>query len=157
MTAPVFVDTNILVYARDAGEPAKQARAVEVLRLLWAARSGRLSTQILQEYYVTVTRKLRPGLPLADARADVDALVAWQPTSPATATFRKAWQIEDRFQLSWWDSLVVASAMESGARLLLTEDLQHGLVIDHLRVANPFHVDFQLDELAAKSRGKPRA
>jgi len=156
MTAPIFVDTNVLVYARDAGEPAKQPRAMEVLRLLWASRSGRVSTQVLQEYYVTVTRKLRPGLPNADARADVDALFAWQPTSPTLSTFQKAWEIQDRFQLSWWDSLVVASAMESGSRLLLTEDLQHGLIIGNLRVANPFHVDFQLNELVPKTRGKPR-
>ena len=156
MTAPVFVDTNILVYARDAGETAKQPRAAEILRRLWETRAGRVSSQVLQEYYVTVTRKLRPGLPRADARADVTAFQAWQPHAPGPATFRRAWEVEDRFGFSWWDSLVVASAMESGARLLLTEDLQHGLVIDHLRVANPFHVDFQLNELVPKTRGKPR-
>lgn len=91
---------------------------------------------------------------MADARAVVDALFAWQPASPASSTFRKAWEIEDRFQLSWWDSLVIASALESGCRLLLSEDLQHGLVIENLRVANPFHRDFQSDELASKPRKK---
>lgn len=154
MTVPVFVDTNLLVYARDAGEPAKQQRAMEVMRVLWAARSGRLSFQVLQEYYVTVTRKLRPGLPTRHARQDVEALLAWQPKPATGETFRVAWSIEDRFRLSWWDSLVVASALEAEARLLLSEDLQDGLVIDTLRVANPFRASFDLDAIRARPKKK---
>lgn len=151
MTAPVFVDTNILVYARDAGQPAKQPRAAEILRLLWHNRAGRLSTQVLQEYYVTVTRRLCPGLPRADARADLVALQAWQPHSPGPGTFRCAWEVEDRYGLSWWDSLVIAAASETGAGILLSEDLQHGQTFLGLRVLNPFHPDFQMADLPAGS------
>jgi predicted nucleic acid-binding protein len=156
MTAPVLVDTSILVYARDAGEPAKQPRASEILRLLWETRAGRVSTQVLQEYYVTVTRKLRPGLPVADARADVTALEAWRPHAPGTATFRRAWEVEDRYGFSWWDSLVIASALDTGSGILISEDLQHGQTISGLRILNPFHPDFQIADLPAKPPRLPR-
>lgn len=140
MTGPIFVDTNILVYARDAGEPTKQPRAAEILRMLWESRRGRLSPQVLQEYYICVTRKLKPGLARSDARKDVQDLFAWEPSPPTAATFAKAWQIEDRFGLSWWDSLIVAAALDQRCTTLLSEDLQHGLEIDGLRIQNPFDV-----------------
>lgn len=145
MNDPVFVDTNLLVYSRDAGLPGKQARAAEILRELWDSRRGRVSFQVLHEYYVTVTRKLRPGLPRAEAREDVEALLAWQPLAPSAATLRRAWGIEDRWGLSWWDSLIVASAWEAGCRRLLSEDLQDGLEIESLRIENPFRPDFKLE------------
>jgi len=147
MTAPLFVDTNVLVYGRDTTEPEKQVRAAEILGLLWETRRGRISTQVLQEFYVTVTRKLRPGLPRSDARRDVEAFLAWDPPPPGPGTFATAWRVEDRWGLSWWDSLVVASAMEQGCALLLSEDLQHGLQIDRLLVQNPFDGSFQLRDL----------
>jgi len=144
MTAPVFVDTNVLVYARDAGEPTKQPRALDVLRSLWENRRGRISLQVLQEYYVCVTRKLNPGLSKSDARKDIEDLFAWNPLSPTAATFAKAWQIEDRLGLSWWDSLIVASALDQRCTTLLSEDLQHGLQIDGLQIQNPFDPAFVL-------------
>ena len=144
MTGPAFVDTNLLVYARDAGEPVKQARAAAVLRVLWQSRLGRVSHQVLQEYYVTVTRKLKPGLPKEDARDDIVALLAWRPLAPSGSTLSKAWEIEDRCGFSWWDSLIVASALENRCTLLLTEDLQDGQQIDGLRVLNPFAPEFDI-------------
>ncbi len=89
MSVRVFVDTNVLVYARDSSEPEKQPRAAQWLEKLWRARAGRLSLQVLQEYYVTVTQKLDPGLDLARARSDVRALAAWQPIVP------DIWLLED--------------------------------------------------------------
>ena len=74
MTGEVFVDTNVLVYARDASEPIKQRRAALWVEHLWATRSGRTGVQVLNEYYVTVTRKLQPGMPRLQARADVRAV-----------------------------------------------------------------------------------
>ncbi|MBI4539827.1 MAG: hypothetical protein HY704_10010 [Gemmatimonadetes bacterium] len=79
MTGLVFVDTNILVYSRDASEPEKQPRAMEWLELLWRSRRGRISVQVLEEYYVTVTGKLKPGMDRAVARSDVRAFEAWKP------------------------------------------------------------------------------
>lgn len=144
MTGPVFVDTNVLVYARDAGEPIKQARAMDLLRLLWESRLGRVSLQVLQEYYVTVTRKLRLGLPKTDARLDVESLMTWRPLVPSRSTLTKAWKLEDRFQLSCWDSLIVAAALESRCEWLLSEDMQDGLKIENLRIQNPFAGKFDV-------------
>ena len=144
MTGPVFVDTNILVYARDAGEPAKQARAMALLGVLWESRLGRVSQQVLQEYYVTVTRKLKPGLPKDDARDDITSLLAWRPLAPSGFTLSKAWEIEDRFGFSWWDSMIVASSLENRCTLLLSEDLRDGQQIDGLRIQNPFNPEFDV-------------
>ena len=144
MTGPAFVDTNILVYSRDAGETAKQAAAKNLLALLWESRLGRISQQVLQEYYVTVTRKLKPGLSKPEARDDIEALLAWQPLAATSANFSKAWDVEDRFELSWWDSLIVASALQAGCVYLFSEDLQDGLKIDGLQIRNPLAPGFDL-------------
>jgi predicted nucleic acid-binding protein len=138
MTGPVFVDTNLLVYARDASEPAKQQMAQEWMKALWATRSGRLSYQVLQEYYTTVTRKLNPGMPREQARADIAALLEWRPVEIDAAVIAKAWEIEDRYQLSWWDALIAAAATASRCSVLLTEDLSHEMLIGGVRVVNPF-------------------
>lgn len=142
-----FVDTNILVYARDKSDPAKQARAAEILGVLWRSRTGRLSAQVLQEYYVTVTRKLKPGLSRAEARQDIRDLLEWNPRPVSAGTLETAWEIEDRWKLSWWDSLVVASALDSGATILLSEDMQDGLVIHSLQILDPFSGKFDLEQL----------
>jgi predicted nucleic acid-binding protein len=133
-----FVDTNVLVYARDTSEPDKQPRAAGWMEHLWRTRAGRTSVQVLNEYYVTVTRKLSPGLDQTTARNDVRDLGAWRPSVVEHATMAIAWDLEDRYSLSWWDSLVVASAMELGCDRLLTEDLQDGQQFDRLVVSNPF-------------------
>lgn len=143
-----FVDTNILVYARDTSNPAKQARAQEILHILWNRRTGRLSTQVLQEYYVTVTRKLNPGLSREEAREDVRDLQEWNSRPVSEGVLESAWEIEDRWKLSWWDSLIVASAMECGTGILISEDLQNGLVIHSLQVRDPFAEDFDMEQLS---------
>lgn len=90
MSAPgVFVDTNVLVYARDARDPRKQTAAAEWLAELWASRRGRISAQVLQEYYVTVTAKLDPGLSLEEAREDVIALRSWHPLAPSRTSGKR--------------------------------------------------------------------
>jgi predicted nucleic acid-binding protein len=137
---PVFVDTNVLVYARDDADRAKHDRAGAWMRHLWESGSGRLSTQVLQEFYVTTTRKLRPGLAPEDARADVRDLLAWQPLVTTAAELEAAWAVEERFGLSFWDALIVASAQSASCDTLLTEDLQHGLEIDGLIVLDPFSI-----------------
>ncbi|MDT8451000.1 MAG: PIN domain-containing protein [Wenzhouxiangellaceae bacterium] len=134
----VFVDTNVLVYARDASEPSKQPQAAEWMASLWRSKRGRLSTQVLSEYYQTVTRKLDPGLDRETARADVEDLMRWNPTPIDDDTLAGAWMLEDRFALSWWDALIVAAARQNGCRHLLSEDLQHGQVFDDVEVVNPF-------------------
>ena len=135
---PVFVDTNVLVYARDDADPQKQARAQDWMEHLWTSASGRLSVQVLQEFYVTVTRKLQPGLPAEEAKADVRDLAAWRPLRIDEFMIDEAWRLEDRLGLSFWDSLIVAAAQAARCSTLLTEDLQHDLEVDGLRIADPF-------------------
>ncbi len=141
MTAKVFVDTNVLVYSRDASEPQKQELAMAWMVHLWSTRTGKLSYQVLQEFYVTVTAKLQPGLDPENARKDVRALLAWRPIMVNDCVFENAWLIQDRRQLSWWDALIISAAQLADCRYLLTEDLQADQEFGRLRVTNPFHVD----------------
>ncbi len=138
MTVPVFVDSNVLVYARDTSETDKHERARAWLDHLWHARGGRLSYQVLQEFYVTVTRKLSPGLSLTAARADVRSFLAWRPLTIHAGVVEGAWLIEDRYGLSFWDALIVSAARLSDCERLLTEDLQDGANFDGAVVTDPF-------------------
>jgi predicted nucleic acid-binding protein len=141
MSVKVFVDTNVLVYRRDASEPDKQRICHAWLTALWDRRAGALSFQVLQEYYITVTRKLSPGLDPHMARDDVRALLAWRPHRVTDQTLEIAWFVQDRYGLSWWDSLIVAAAQLGQCRYLLTEDLQSGQTIEGVKVLSPFDSD----------------
>lgn len=105
-----FVDTKLLVYARDASEAEKQPLAAEWLRFLWRSGDGRLSMQVLQEYYNVVTLSLRPGLDREQAVADVRDLMLWDPVPVDGGILERAWSLEQRFKLSWWDALIMAAA-----------------------------------------------
>jgi predicted nucleic acid-binding protein len=138
MTARVFVDTNVLVYTRDRTDEEKHRRALSWVAELWEKRAGRLSWQVLQEYYVTVTRKLDPPRERADAREDIASLVVWRPIATGLRTMDAAWAVEDRFGLSWWDALIVAAAQIGQCDYLLSEDLQGGQDFDGVNVVDPF-------------------
>jgi predicted nucleic acid-binding protein len=138
MAVKVFVDTNVLVYSRDASEPPKQAQAMDWLRYLWNTHAGRLSYQVLQEFYITVTEKLDPGLDRESARRDIRSLLPWRPIAVDNRVLDGAWHIQDRFGMSWWDALIVSAAQLSDCRYLLTEDLQAGQVFADLQIINPF-------------------
>lgn len=138
MSGRVFVDTNVFVYRRDAAERHKGPLARRWLEQLWRARTGRTSLHVLGELYAVLTRKLKPGLPIVEARADVTALLAWNPIATDRAMLEGAWRVQDRFGLSWWDALVVAGAQASRCDILLTEDLQDELVLDDVVVWSPF-------------------
>ena len=134
----VFVDTNVLVYARDAGHSDKQQRALAWMEYLWSSGQGRLSVQVLNEYYVTVTGRLRPGLPRAAARADIEDLLAWDPLPLDAMLLQQALEIEESARLSHWDALIVAAAQRSACTHLLTEDLNDGQRLDTVTVISPF-------------------
>lgn len=138
MTGPYFVDANVFVYFSDARDARKQARAEQWIRALWQGRLGRTSAQVLSEYYVVATRKLSPKVPHAQAWAFVHELMAWAPHPVDESLLRRAREVEDRFLLSWWDSMVVAAAQLQECRVLLTEDLQDGMTFGTLRVRDPF-------------------
>ncbi len=134
----VFVDTNVLVYVRDRSDEEKQRRAAEWVGALWETGLGRLSYQVLQEYYVTLTSKLDPPRRVRDARDDVTALRAWNPVGIDHRTIEGACDAQDRFGYSWWDALILAAALQAGSRYLLSEDLQTGQAIDTLTIVSPF-------------------
>jgi len=136
MTAPVFVDTNVLVYAVDLADPHKQRAAQSWLKELWKNKLGRLSFQVLQEFYLKVGQK---GLSTVDdARAEIRDLLVWKPIAVTGGLLERGWKIQDRYQLSFWDSLIVAAAKSASCGFLLTEDLQSGQDLDGLTVINPF-------------------
>ncbi len=135
---PTFVDTNVLVYAYDADAGAKHQSAQSQLQALWQNESGLISTQVLQEFYVTVTRKLSRPLPRRTARAVMATYEAWPVHRPDVDDIVAASDLEERHQLSFWDALIIVSARRSRAHSLLTEDLQDGQRFDGLQVVSPF-------------------
>lgn len=141
MSVKVFVDTNILVYSRDQSEEEKQVLALEWLATLWRLRSGRLSFQTLNEFYVTVTQRLKPGLSRLEAQADVRSLLLWNPIAVDEAVIENAWLIQGRYAFSWWDSLILSAAQVQDCTYVLSEDMQHGQQIGKMTIINPFISD----------------
>jgi predicted nucleic acid-binding protein len=133
-----FFDTNVLVYCMDAGDPLRQARAIE--RLEQASAQGKvvLSAQVLQEFYAITTRKLRPALSPAEAREQVERLASFEVIGSSAASVLEATRLADRHQLQWWDALILEAALRAGADILVTEDGQHGQRFGRLSVENPF-------------------
>src|SRR5690606_38529765 len=136
-------DTNLLLYWRDANQPNKQPIAHAWLEHLWNERTGRLSTQVLSEYYTNACRKLSKPLSAHAAWADVTAFLGWNPHPVDAATLRRAREIEERYQLNWWDCQIVAAAQLEQCTLLLTEDLQDGMLFGDLTVRNPFRLNVE--------------
>ncbi|MBK6614331.1 PIN domain-containing protein [Ottowia sp.] len=133
----VFVDTNVLLYAQDPRNPDKQALAAAWLAWCWRAQAGRISSQVLHEWYVNL-RRVAPRLPVAQARALVRRYRSWHPLMVDGATVDRAWAIQDETSYSYWDCLMLAAAQEQGCRYFLTEDLQHQRQLGALTVVNPF-------------------
>jgi predicted nucleic acid-binding protein len=137
MNDVVFVDSNILIYAHDADAAEKRTKAVDTLRQLWDSGGGRTSVQVLQEFYVNVTKKLTTPVASSIAREVVSTYGAWirQPTSAATVT--RAIDIALLAQIQFWDALIVASAEEADATYVYSEDLNSGQIIAGVKVVNP--------------------
>lgn len=133
-----FVDTNVLLYAHDASETEKQPIARELLEELWADRSGVLSTQVLQEFYVVATRKFQPPLARSEAREIVMLYATWSVIRVDVGLILDAAALEERAQLSFWDALIVEAARRAGAVRLVSEDLQTGRRIAGIAIENPF-------------------
>ena len=133
----VFVDTSVLILSEDGARPAEQAQALAWLRELWQRRAGRVSTQVLNDFYRLVTTRLQPPMPNGDARAEVRRYQRWQPWAIDHATVESAWSIESRFGLAYMDALVVAAAKAQGCELLLSLELAHGLQLDSVQILNP--------------------
>lgn len=138
MTASCFVDSNVLVYARDLTERPKQERATLWIETLWTARAGCLSYQVLIEAYAALTRPARPHMDRASARTYIGNFQRWRPLPIDRGIVEGAWQVQDRFKFNWWDCLIVAAAHAASCNYLLTEDLQHAQDLEGVTVIDPF-------------------
>lgn len=135
---PQFVDTNILIYAHDCSAGPKHDRARELLQTLWRERSGCLSIQVLQEFYVNVTRKVAHPLSSESAAQIIADLAVWQIHRPDTNDVLGAIRLQGRLQLSFWDAMIMTSARRLGCEIVWSEDLSHGQVYEGVEVHNPF-------------------
>lgn len=164
MTGPCFVDANVFVYTRDARDAAKRERALQWIELLWRDRLGRTSAQAIAEFYAVATRKL--GIEPERAWQTAERYFAWNPQPVDEALLRRAREIELRYRLSWWDSMIVAAAQLQGCALLLTEDLQDGAVFGAVTARSPFTLEvreavarYTVERQGAplhRPRGRPR-
>jgi predicted nucleic acid-binding protein len=132
-----FCDTNILVYAYDAAAGPKHQQAGALLERLWRDGSGALSVQVLQELFVTLTRKISRPLDVPTARGIVADLATWQVVEPATTDVLAAIDGAVRWQLSFWDALIVTAAQRAGAAVLWSEDFNNGQTFDGVTVRDP--------------------
>ncbi len=165
MTAPFFVDANVIVYALDPRDPRKRLRAANWLDHLWQHGLGRTSTQVISESYATL-RRLKRDAPPEELWEEVEAYLAWNPQPVNDAILIDARAVEIRWKLSWWDSLIVAAARTQGCAVLLTEDLQDGAVIGSVTVRSPFTLELREPKTAYaaapgvaslhRPRGRPR-
>lgn len=139
MTAPkIFVDTNVLVYAHDTTAGRKRDRAWEVLQELWNSETGVISTQVLQELFVSLTQKIPMPIDGRKARTIVEDLCAWEIVTNDEQAVLAAIDLKMKFQLSFWDALILEAARRSGAATLYSEDLSHGQQIGNMTIVDPF-------------------
>jgi predicted nucleic acid-binding protein len=136
MPARSFFDTNVLIYADDKANPAKQRRALDLITEHRRGRTGVVSQQVLQEYFVTVTRKLR--VDAAIARRKVELLAEFDVAAPDVTDILAAIDLHRLHSFSFWDALILRAAKQSGCTVLLSEDMQHSREIDGVRIENPF-------------------
>ena len=135
---PSFVDTNILVYAEDRDAKSKHEVARDLVLGLWNDREGVLSIQVLQEFYVNVTRKLKKPLRPAAALDAVREYLTWKVVENTGSLLVQAAELQQRAQLSFWDAMVVRAAIQAGCDRLYSEDLNAGQRFDSVVVINPF-------------------
>ena len=141
MSDRAFVDTNILMYAHDAGAGPKHERARALVEQIWHDGTGVISTQVLQELRVNLRRKVGRPVNARTAREIIADYLAWTVVVNTGEAILEAMEIEDRYQLSFWDALIVRAAEASGAAVLYSEDLSDGQVYHGVRVINPLSDD----------------
>lgn len=137
---PVFVDTNVLLHCFDDRDIAKRDLARAWVRVCWQRRCGRISNQVLNEFYSNARHQFPTAISAGDARAEVRRYQRWQPWHVDHATMETAWAVESRYRLDYRDALIVAAAQAQGCAWLLSEDLQHEQQIDSVKILNPFLV-----------------
>ena len=131
-----FVDTNVLIYAHDGGAGAKHEASVQLLERLFEEGAGAISIQVLSEFYAAATRKLR--MPAGEAEAAVADLGVWFIHRPAHSDLIRASHLHRKHGISWWDAMILNSALESGCSVLWSEDFSHLQRFGKLTIRNPF-------------------
>jgi len=134
----VFVDTNVIVYAYDKDAGEKHRVAADIMKDLWRSGLGTISTQILQEFFVTLTKKISAPMDISVVRETIRRLSKWDVLLIDVDTIIRATELQERYKYSFWDSLIIASAIAGGARTILSEDLADGQTIQGLTIKNPF-------------------
>jgi predicted nucleic acid-binding protein len=138
MSDRCFVDTNVLIYAHDTSAGVKHEIAAALLAQLWGSGTGVLSTQVLQELCVNVQRRTRSQAPVDEARRVIEIYLGWEIVVNTPVSVLRALEIESRYQISFWDALIIQAAESSGAAILYSEDLASGQNYGSIRVVNPF-------------------
>ncbi len=138
MSASYFVDTNVLVYAHDRDSGRKHRQATKLLEELWRDRSGVLSTQVLQEFYVSISRRVERPLSRTKASRLLNVYLSWAVIVNDGTSILEALDLERRYRLSFWDALIVQAANRAAASALYSEDLSHGQLYGAVPVINPF-------------------
>jgi len=135
---PQFVDTNVLIYAHDRSAGSKHERARALMQELWDTRAGCLSIQVLQEFYVNITRKVAHPLTPEAAAEIITDLSMWQIHRPDVSDLLEAIRLQTRLQLSFWDAMIIASANRLACHTVWSEDLNAGQSYGDTVVQNPF-------------------
>lgn len=137
LNAPVFVDTSVLILSEDGADAARREHVMGWLRILWQRRLGRVSSQVLNDFYRSITTRVAPPMPNGDARAEVRRYQRWAPWAIDHATVESAWSLESRFALPYADALIVAAAKAQGCETLLSLSLPHGQLYDSITIVDP--------------------
>jgi predicted nucleic acid-binding protein len=132
-----FVDTNILLYAHDRSAGVKHERAHQLLERLWTSEEGVLSTQVLQEFCINLRRKVARPLPMEEVRQIIQDYLSWEIVVNTPASTLHALEIEIRYQISFWDALILQAAESAGASVVYSEDLGAGQKYGSVQVVNP--------------------
>ena len=138
MSGKAFVDTNILIYAHDELDAGKHRRAVELITALWTERRGVLSTQVIQEFAVNLQRRISVTLKMHEVRRRIEDFLDWEIVVNVPSATLRALEVQERYQLSFWDGMIVQAAESAGCEVLYSEDLSHGQEYGGVLVVNPF-------------------
>jgi len=138
MSDKIFVDTNILIYAHDIDSGSKHDAAVKIITDLWEKANGILSNQVLQEFYIVITRKIPKPTSLSEARSIIRNYLKWQIEENNSNSILRASEIQEKYNISFWDALIIAAAQQAGATKIITEDMNSGQTIESILIENPF-------------------
>jgi predicted nucleic acid-binding protein len=144
MSGKAFVDTNILIYAHDASDLQKHERAVKLIEKLWDERRGVLSTQVLQEFAINLRKNLQVRLSSLEVKKRVQNYLAWEIVINPPRSVLHALEIEEKYQISFWDALIIRAAESASCEILYSEDLSHGQKYEGVLVVNPLTDEFNL-------------